>query len=105
MGWGVPILLNAKSPKLDPNIVEGLDQWPKNTPLRVQPTLQELIDAIRSLKNRTTAEPDGVSVGLFKITLNGNPALRRRPLDMFVVGGEGGAAALLRGYHHGTPHK
>ena len=26
-------LLNAKSPRLDPNIAEGLDQWPENMPL------------------------------------------------------------------------
>ena len=91
MNWGVPILLNAKSPKLDPNTV---DRWPKNTLLRVQPTLQELIDSIGSLKNGKTVESDGVSVGLLKIALNGDPALRRRPLDMFAIGGEEGAAAL-----------
>ena len=45
---GFHTLLNAKSPRLDPNIAEGLDQWPENTPLRVQPTMQELTeDAIR----------------------------------------------------------
>ena len=32
--------LNAKSPRLDPNIAEGLDQWPENVPLGVQPTMQ-----------------------------------------------------------------
>ena len=42
-------LLNAKSPRLDPNIAEGLDQWPENMPLGVQPTMQELTDAIRSV--------------------------------------------------------
>ena len=44
-------LFNAKSPRLDPNIAEGLDQWPENMPLGVQPTMQELTDAIRSLAN------------------------------------------------------
>ena len=44
-------LLNAKSPRLDPNNAEGLDQWPVNMPLGVQPTMQELTDAIRSLAN------------------------------------------------------
>ena len=44
-------LLNAKSPRLDPNITEGLDQWPENMPLGVKPTMQELTDAIRSLAN------------------------------------------------------
>ena len=33
-------LLNAKSPRLDPKIAEGLDQWPENMPLGVQPTMQ-----------------------------------------------------------------
>ena len=42
------ILLNAKSPRLDPNIAKGLDQWPENMPLGVQPTMQELADAICS---------------------------------------------------------
>ena len=77
-------LLHAKSPRLDPNIAEGLDQWPKNMPLGVQPTMQELTDAIRSLANGKAVEPDGVSVELFKITLNGDPALRRRLLNIVV---------------------
>ena len=77
-------LLSAKSPRLDPNIAEGLDQWPENMPLGVQPTIQELTDAIRSLANGKAVGPDGVSVELFKITLNGDPALRRRLLDIVV---------------------
>ena len=28
-------LINAKSPKIDPNIAEDLDQWPENMPLGV----------------------------------------------------------------------
>ena len=70
-------LLNAKSPRLDPDIAEGLDQWPENMPLGVQPTMQELTNAIRSLANGKAVEPDGVSVELFKITFNDDPALRR----------------------------
>ena len=77
-------LLNAKSPSLDPNIAGGLDQWPENMPLGVQPTMQKLTDAIRSLENGKAAGPEGVSVELFKITLNGDPALRRRLLDIVV---------------------
>ena len=54
-------------------------------PLEVQPTMQELTDAIRSLANGKAVGPDGVSiVELFKITLNGDPALRRRLLDIVV---------------------
>ena len=77
-------LLNAKSPRLDPNIAEGLDQWPENMPLGVQPTLQELTDAIRSLANGKAVGPDGASFELFNITLNGDPALRRRLLGIVV---------------------
>ena len=53
-------------------------------PLGVQPTIQELTHAIRSLTNGKAIGPDGVSVELFKITLNGDPALRRRLLDIVV---------------------
>ena len=77
-------LLNAKSPSLDPNIAGGLDQWPENMPLGVQPTMQKLTDAIRSLANGKAVGPEGVFVELFKITLNGDPALRRRLLDIVV---------------------
>ena len=75
VGW-FHTLLNAKSPKLDPNVAEGLGQWPENTPLGVQPTTQELTGAIRSLANGKAVGPDGVSFELFKITLNGDLALR-----------------------------
>ena len=77
-------LLNTKSPRLDPNIAEILGQWPENMPLGVQPTMQELTDAIRSLENGNAVGPDGVSGELFKVTLNGDPALRGRLLDIVV---------------------
>ena len=77
-------LLNAKLPRLDPNIAEGLDQWPENMSLRVQPTIYELTDATHSLANGKAVEPDGVSVELFKITLSGDLAPRRRLLDIVV---------------------
>ena len=77
-------LLNAKSPRLDLNIVEDLDQWPENMPLGVQHTMQELTDAIHSLANGKAVGPDGLSVELFKIALNGDPALRWRLLDIVV---------------------
>ena len=69
-------ILNVKSPRLDP--------WPENMPLAVQPTMQELADAIRSLVNGKTVGPDGVSLELFKIILNEDPALRWRLLDIAV---------------------
>ena len=82
--WSFHNLLNAKSPRLDPNIAEGFDQWPENTPPRVQPTMQELTDAIRSFAYGRAVGPDGVSFELYKITLNDDPALRRRLLDIVV---------------------
>ena len=51
-------------------------------PLGVQLATQELTDAIRLLANGKAVGPDGVSVELFKITLNGDPALRRRLFDI-----------------------
>ena len=107
MGPVVHTLLNAKSPRLDPNIAEGLDRWPENMPLGVQPTMQEPTDAIHSLANGKAVGQDGVSVELFKITLNGDPALRRRLLDIVVPIWRGGgcATAVERCHHHGTPQK
>ena len=46
--------------------------------------MQEVTDVIRSLANGKTVGPDGVSVQLFETTLNGDPALRRRRLDIVV---------------------
>ena len=46
--------------------------------------MQELTDAIRSLANGKVVGPDGVPAELFKIALNGDPALRRRLLDIVV---------------------
>ena len=76
-------------------------------PLGVQPTMQELTDTIRSLANGKAVGPNGVSVELFKITLNGDPALRRRLLDVVIrIWGGGRSAAVVEGcHHHGTPQK
>ena len=60
--------------------------------------MQELTDAIRSLANGKAVGPDGVSVELFKVTLNGDPALCRRLLDIVVriwLGGRGAAAVAI----------
>ena len=46
--------------------------------------MQELTDAIRSLANGKTVGSGGVPVELFKMTLNGDPALRRRLLGIVV---------------------
>lgn len=54
-------------------IAEGLDHWPPNTPLRVQPTLQGLPDAMRSFSSGNNFRTDGIPVELIKIALNGDP--------------------------------
>ena len=46
--------------------------------------MQELTDAIRSLANGKAVGPDGISVELFKVTLDGDPALRWRLLEIVV---------------------
>ena len=46
--------------------------------------MHELTDVIRSLANGKAVGPDGVSVELFKITLNGDSTLRRRLLGIVV---------------------
>ena len=46
--------------------------------------MQELTGAIRSLAKRQAVGPDGVYGELFKIILSGDPALRRRLLDVVV---------------------
>ena len=83
-------LLNAKSPKLDPNIAAGLDQCPENMPLGVQPTMQQLTGAVLSLANGKAVGTDGISVELFKIALNGEPALRWKLLDVVICIWKGG---------------
>ena len=91
-------LLNANSPKLDPNIGEGLDQWPENMPLGVQPTMQELKDTVRSLENGKAVRPDGVCNELFRTTLNGDPALRRRLFDIVIsIWRDGGGGCRSNG--------
>ena len=53
--------------------------------------MQELTDAIRSSANGKAVGSDGVSVELFKMSVKGDPALRRRLLDIGVrIGGGGG---------------
>ena len=69
--------------------------------------MQERTDVIRSLANGNTVGPDGVSVELFKIIFNGDPALRRRLLDIVVRiwrGGRGAAAVEIC-HHHDSPQK
>ena len=68
--------------------------------------MQELTGVTHSLAKGKAVEPGGVLVQLFKITLNGDPTLRRRLLDIVVcIWRGGGAAAVEICHHHGTPQK
>lgn len=69
-------------PKLDTDIAEGLNQWPVNTPLVVQPTVRELADVIRSLTKGKAVVPDAVPVELFMIALNGDPTPQQGLLEI-----------------------
>ena len=100
-------LLNIKSPKLDPNIAEGLEQWPENTTLGNQLTIQELTDAIRSLANGKAVGPDGVPVELFKIALNGDhrPATETARHRRWHLEGGRRSATVERRHHQGAPQE
>ena len=52
--------------------------------LEVQHTTQGLADAMCSLAKGQPVGPNGISVDLYKIILNGDLAVRRRLLDIVV---------------------
>ena len=95
---GSTLSTTPSHPGLTQTSQKAFDQWPENMPPGVQPTMQELTDAIHSLANGKAVGPDGVYAELLKIILNGDLALRR------IVFGRGrGAAAVERCHHDGTP--
>ena len=55
-----------------------------NVLLGVHPTIQALTDVICSLAHGKTIGPERFFVELFKITLNGDPALRLRLIDIVI---------------------
>ena len=68
-------------------VTEALDQWTETMPLRVpahDATADKRTKRHLLVGRRKGCRPDGVSAELLKITLNGNPALRRRLLDIVV---------------------
>ena len=96
-------LLNTKSPNLDPNIAEGLGQWPENTTLGNQPTMQELTDAIRSLANGKAVEsPSSCSRSPSTVIPPYDRTARHRRWHL-----EGGRrpATVERRHHQGAPQE
>ena len=65
---------------------KSLNQWPENTPLGVQPATPgaDRRHPLFSERKGCLVGPDQVSVKLFKITFNGDPALRWRLLDIVI---------------------
>ena len=60
-------LLNAKSPTLDPSIVNELKQWLPCRPLGDVSSKNEVEEAIRALANRKAVGPDGLPAELLKV--------------------------------------
>ena len=105
-GSGGSKLCSASSHRgLSRRSLKALTSVAENMPLEVQPTMQELTDVIRSLANGKAVGPEGGSVELFKVTLNGDPALRRRLLDIVVRIWRGGEVpqqwkdAIIMAFH------
>ena len=70
-------LLNSKSDKLRPDIIEELPQWPIAHALGVEPTKNELIGALRSMANAKAMRPDELPVELLRVGINHDPAVFR----------------------------
>ena len=60
-------LLNAKSPTLDPSIVDELKQGPRCRSLDDVPSRYELEEAVRALANRKAVGPDCLLAELLKV--------------------------------------
>ena len=66
-------LLNSKSDKLRLDIIEG----PITHALGVEPTENELIEALRSMANAKAVGPDKLPVELLKLRINLDPTVLR----------------------------
>ena len=70
-------LLNSKSDKLRLGIIEELPQWPITHALGVEPTENELIEALRSMANAKAVGPDELRVELLKLGISHDPTVLR----------------------------
>ena len=75
--WFFGALLNAISDKLRLNIIEGLPQWPVTHNLGVEPTENEVTEALRSMANAKAVGLDELPVKLLKLGLNHHPTVPR----------------------------
>ena len=60
-------LLNTKSPKLDPTISEQFPQRPVAHRLGLEPTMEEMVEAIGGMANWKAVGPDSLPVELLKL--------------------------------------
>ena len=70
-------LLNSKSDKLRLDIIGELSQWPITLTLGVEPTENELIEALRSMANAKVVGPDELPVELLKLGINHDSTVLR----------------------------
>ena len=82
-------LLNAKSPTLDPCIVDELRQWPPCRPLDDVPSKYDVEGAIRTLADRKAVGPDGLPAELVKVLADGENTLGKSH-DIIVAVWRGG---------------
>ena len=65
-------LLNAKSDMLNPVIPKRLPQHPVASALRIEPTKQEIVTAMKAMSNAKAVGPDDLPVELLKLGLQQN---------------------------------
>ena len=68
-------LLNSKSDKLRPDILEELTEWPITHVLGVELTENELIGALRLMANAKAVRLDKLPVELLKLGIKHDPAV------------------------------
>ena len=70
-------LPNAKPNKRRPDIIAGIPQRPTTHTLGVEPTENEVIEALSSMANAKALGPDELQVELLKLGRNHDPTVLR----------------------------
>ena len=91
-------LLNGKSDMLDPGIPKMLPQQPVASALRIEPTGEEIVTAMKAIK---TMGPDGLSVesGTRTSTRPNHPAGAPPTYHPYLARGESPTAVERRGHY------